>query len=41
MKGMEDDTESLLVKRVYDMAGIFGDKLKIFLNEQRIKISSF
>lgn len=41
MKDLEPDTEALLVKRVYDIAGIYGDKLKIILNDQRIKLGSF
>lgn len=28
-------------RRVYDMAGIFGERVKVFLNEKRIKVSSF
>ena len=31
----------LLKKRVYDIAGIFGGKLKVFYNSKQIKIKSF
>jgi len=41
MKELESDIEQLMTKRVYDMAGIYGERLKIFLNEERIKIGSF
>lgn len=41
MSELEEDIVSLMMKRVYDMAGIFGDRLKVFLNDTRIKIASF
>jgi DNA topoisomerase-2 len=41
METLEDDIVALMTKRVYDMAGIFGDKLKVFINGERIKIASF
>lgn len=41
MKEMEDDLLKLLTKRVYDMAGIFGDRLKVYLDENKLKIGSF
>ena len=33
MSEMSDDLVCLLKKRVYDIAGIFSKKLKVFLNE--------
>ena len=30
-----------MFKRVYDLAGIFAGKLKVFLNERRILINKF
>lgn len=30
-----------MVKRVYDLCGIFGDQLKIYLNGKRIEINSW
>ena len=41
MNSLEDDIVAMMTKRVYDMAGIFGDKLKVFINGERIKIGSF
>ncbi len=41
MAALEDDIVALITKRVYDMAGIFGDKLKVFVNGDRIRIPSF
>ena len=40
MQEIDDDLEALLKKRVYDMAGTVKD-IKVFLNEERIKIKSF
>ncbi|KAK9767393.1 DNA topoisomerase 2 [Basidiobolus ranarum] len=43
MDHIDEDLESLLKKRVYDIAGcIKGSKtMKVFLNEERIKVNSF
>ncbi|EGR29059.1 hypothetical protein IMG5_163890 [Ichthyophthirius multifiliis] len=41
MESLTEDTVCLLKKRVYDMSGIFNTNLKVFLNEQAIKIKSF
>ena len=40
MDTIDDDTASLLRKRVYDMAGTARD-VKVFLNDERLKIRSF
>ena len=40
MRGIDDDTNALLVKRVYDMAGTVKD-VKVFLNDERLKIKGF
>jgi DNA topoisomerase-2 len=40
MDKIDDDTEALLMKRVYDMAGTVKD-CKVFLNDERIKIKGF
>ncbi|KAI0056765.1 type II DNA topoisomerase [Artomyces pyxidatus] len=40
METIDDDTVSLLKKRVYDMAGTVKD-IKVFLNGERLKIKSF
>jgi DNA topoisomerase-2 len=42
MAELEEDIVSLMKKRVYDMAGLFGAKgVKVFLNGDQIKINSF
>lgn len=38
--GIDDDTESLLMKRVYDMAGTVGG-VKVQLNDEKLKIKNF
>ena len=40
MTHIDDGLESLLMKRVYDLAGSVKD-IKVFLNEERIKIKGF
>lgn len=40
MDVIDDDTEALLMKRVYDMAGTVRD-CKVFLNDERLKIKGF
>jgi DNA topoisomerase-2 len=40
MDAIDDDTVSLLKRRVYDMAGIVRD-VKVYLNGERIKIKNF
>ncbi len=40
MTSIDDDTYSLLMKRVYDMAGTVKD-IKVFLNDERLKIKGF
>jgi DNA topoisomerase-2 len=40
MDGIDDDTYSLLMKRVYDIAGTVKD-VKVFLNDERLKIKGF
>lgn len=36
MVDMEHDIFELMVKRTYDMCGIFGGKVKVFLNGERL-----
>ncbi|KAL5535074.1 TOP2 [Sanghuangporus sanghuang] len=40
MDGIDDDTLALLKKRVYDVAGTVKD-IKVFLNDERVKIKNF
>ncbi|KAG8951584.1 DNA topoisomerase 2 [Tulasnella sp. 424] len=40
MDRIDEDTEALLKKRVYDMAGTVGD-IKVFLNGERLKVKNF
>lgn len=40
MTEIDDDTYSLLAKRVYDMAGTIKG-IKVHLNDERIKINGF
>ena len=40
MAEIDDDTEALLMKRVYDMAGTVRD-VKVFLNDERLKVKGF
>lgn len=40
MTHIDDDTNALLMKRVYDMAGTVKD-IKVFLNGERLKIKGF
>lgn len=40
MTNIDDDTYSLLTKRVYDMAGTVKG-IKVHLNDERIKITNF
>jgi len=41
MKELDNDTIKLLSKRVYDIAGILPSSVKIFLNNERIRIKNF
>lgn len=41
MTSISDDMANLLRKRVYDMAGIFNSKVKVYLNNEHIKVKSF
>lgn len=40
MDAIDEDTEALLMKRVYDLAGTVRD-VKVFLNDERIKVKNF
>ncbi|KAK8864520.1 hypothetical protein IAR55_001770 [Kwoniella newhampshirensis] len=40
MTGIDGDTNALLMKRVYDMAGTVKD-IKVFLNDERLKVKGF
>jgi DNA topoisomerase-2 len=39
--GMTDDIYSLFQKRVYDIAAVLGNNVKVFLNDKHINIPSF
>lgn len=41
MTGLDDDTVSLLTKRVYDVAGITPKALKIYLNNSKLEVNEF
>jgi len=41
MDSLDDDIVALFTKRVYDMAGVTDKKVNVFLNGQRIDISTF
>ena len=41
LKGMTDDIYSLFCKRVYDVAGCTNKNVKVYLNDEEIKIKSF
>lgn len=41
MTCIDDDTISLLSKRVYDLAGITASSVKVYLNNKKINITSF
>ena len=41
MDRLDDDIVGLMMKRVYDMAGISDKTLKVYLNGERLPISSF
>lgn len=38
---MSEDLYNLFKKRVYDLAGVLGRKVKIFFNGEELKINSF
>lgn len=41
MSRLDDDTVALLKKRVYDIAGFTGKKIRVMLNGEKIPISDF
>jgi DNA topoisomerase-2 len=41
MKHFHEDMVKLLSKRVVDMAAVLGPHVKVYLNNERIKVSSF
>ena len=41
MSEIDDDTLSLMEKRVYDLAGISPKNVNIYLNTQKINIKNF
>eukprot|EP01022_Parablepharisma_sp_SALTPOND_P022414 TRINITY_DN454_c0_g1_i1.p1 TRINITY_DN454_c0_g1~~TRINITY_DN454_c0_g1_i1.p1 ORF type:complete len:1487 (+),score=235.64 TRINITY_DN454_c0_g1_i1:2224-6684(+) len=41
MSKLEDDIASLMIKRVYDVAGITPDGVKVVLNGEQLKVKSF
>jgi DNA topoisomerase-2 len=41
MVGLDPDTTNLLKKRVYDMAGVLGKKVKVILNGEQLPVRDF
>jgi hypothetical protein len=41
MHELEEDIVELMIKRTYDMCGIFGGKVKVYLNGSRLGINSW
>lgn len=41
MTSLNKDIVALLKKRIYDLAGIFNSKVKVYLNKKLIKVSNF
>ena len=41
MERLDDDIVGLMMKRVYDMAGVSDKSLKVYLNGERLPIASF
>lgn len=41
MKAFDKDILDLMYKRVYDLAGIIGGSVKVYLNNKRIGINGF
>jgi DNA topoisomerase-2 len=41
MQSLDDDIVSLMIKRVYDMAGITNTKVKVYLDDEVIEIKNF
>lgn len=41
MESLEDDTISVMRKRVYDMAGVLGKGVKVYLNGEKLPVKDF
>ena len=41
MKGLDDDHMSLLMKRAYDISACTGETVKVYLNDELIKVKKF
>ena len=41
MKKLDDDIVDLMKKRVYDMAGVIGGSVRVYLNGKKIEINNF
>jgi DNA topoisomerase-2 len=41
MERLDDDIVALMIKRVYDLAGVTPTEVKVFLNDKQIKIKNF
>ncbi len=41
MEKLDEGIVNLMTKRVYDLAGIFAGKIKVYLNGERIQINKF
>lgn len=41
LKGISNDVQALMMKRVFDLAGVISSKVAVYLNNKKIKIKSF
>ncbi len=41
MRNLDKDILDLMYKRVYDMAGVIGGSVKVYLNNKRLPITGF
>ena len=41
LRNITDDLFNLFKKRVYDLAGVMGKKIKVFFNSEEVNIDSF
>lgn len=41
MESIDDDTYALFTKRVYDLAGVISEKVKVYFNDTWIEIKGF
>ena len=41
LQSIDDDTYALFCKRVYDLAGVIDERVKVYLNDERVNIKGF